>query len=138
MPAEGMNDYLSKPVDLRRLEEVLAKWLPRSPVLDAGETLLGHVQAVFDGEALLRRLMGDRQLAGVVLKGFLRDVPTQLGNLSKRLAEADLPGARMQAHALKGATATVSANALHAIAAKMEQAGGGGQLKHCGELFPAP
>jgi two-component system, sensor histidine kinase and response regulator len=27
---EGMNDYLSKPVDLDRLAEALAKWLPES------------------------------------------------------------------------------------------------------------
>ena len=28
--SEGMNDYLSKPVDLGRLADVLAKWLPVS------------------------------------------------------------------------------------------------------------
>ena len=28
--SEGMNDYLAKPVDLRQLAEVLARWLPES------------------------------------------------------------------------------------------------------------
>ena len=93
-------------------------------------------KAVFDGEALLRRLMGDRQLAGIVLKGFLQDVPSQLNNLRQRLDEADAPGARLQAHALKGAAATVAAEGLRAIALAMERAGTAGQLDRCGELLP--
>jgi CheY-like chemotaxis protein/HPt (histidine-containing phosphotransfer) domain-containing protein len=32
----GMDDYLSKPVDRRLLEQTLAKWLARSPLLGAG------------------------------------------------------------------------------------------------------
>jgi HPt (histidine-containing phosphotransfer) domain-containing protein len=80
--------------------------------------------------------MGDRQLAGTVLKGFLEDVPSQLNNLRARIEEADAPGARLQAHALKGAAATVAAEGLRAIALAMEQAGAAGQLDRCGELLP--
>ena len=80
--------------------------------------------------------MGDRQLAGVLLKGFLQDVPSQLDNLRTRLDEADAPGARLQAHALKGAAATVAAEGLRAVALAMERAGNIGQLDHCGELLP--
>jgi HPt (histidine-containing phosphotransfer) domain-containing protein len=80
--------------------------------------------------------MGDRQLAGVILKGFLQDVPSQLNNLRQRLEDADGPGARSQAHTLKGAAATVAAESLQAIALAMEQAGKAGQLDQCGELFP--
>ena len=55
---EGMNDYLSKPVDLLRLGEVLAKWLP-APNLDSGTSAgpgSGNgaaTQPVFDEGALL-------------------------------------------------------------------------------------
>jgi HPt (histidine-containing phosphotransfer) domain-containing protein len=70
------------------------------------------------------------------MKGFLKDVPSQLNNLRTRLAETDGPGARLQAHALKGSAATVSAGSLRAIALEMERAAGAGELDHFGELLP--
>jgi len=80
--------------------------------------------------------MGDRQLAGIALKGFLQDGPSQLDKLRARLEAADAPGTRLQAHALKGAAATASAEGLQALALAIEQAGAAGQLGHCGELLP--
>ena len=130
--SKGMNDYISKPVDLARLADLLAKWLPVSSGGDAPE----DPARIFDGDALLQRLMGDRQLAGRVLKGFLQDIPSQLESLGARIAECDAPGARRQAHALKGAAATVSALDLYAIALAMERTGAEGELNQWGELLP--
>jgi PAS domain S-box-containing protein len=136
---EGMNDYIAKPVELGALEEVLARWLPLPRVADttptAGLPTADRTLNTFDAEALLRRLMGDRKMAGIVLKGFLQDVPSQLNHLSTRLAEADAPGVRMQAHALRGASATVAAEGLSAIAGAMERAGSAGHLEQCSELL---
>ena len=106
--SKGMNDYLSKPVDLRQLADVLAKWLPVSGAGDAVQTPAQRdgeqADAIFNMEALLRRLMGDRQLAGTIVKGFLQDVPSQLNNLRARLDQSDAPGARRQAHAAQGSS----------------------------------
>jgi CheY-like chemotaxis protein/HPt (histidine-containing phosphotransfer) domain-containing protein len=125
---EGMNDYLTKPVKPTLLADVLARCLAASASDEAKET--------FDGEALLGRLMGDRQLASAVLKGFVEDVPSQLNSLRRRIEEADAPGTRSRAHALNGAAGTVAAEGLRAIALAMEQAGTAGQLDRCGELLP--
>ena len=131
---EGMNDYISKPVELDRLEEVLAKWLAASGPADAVRVHGQHT--VFDVEGLLRRLRGDRELASITLKGFLQDVPSQLNNLRMRLDESDARGLRLQAHALKGAAGTVAAEGLRAIALEMERTAAAGQLEPCGELLP--
>jgi PAS domain S-box-containing protein len=132
---EGMNDYLSKPVELELLAQVLAKWLPPAR-LESSPTASAQAKPVFDEQALLRRLMGDRKLAGIVLKGFLQDAPEQLENLRRRLDHADAQGARAQAHMLKGAAATVAAQDLRAIALAIETAGSACDLDHCGKLLP--
>jgi PAS domain S-box-containing protein len=133
--SEGMNDYLAKPLELPRLAEVLAKWMPAARAPNPARTPSGGIAgpevSIFDAESLLRRLMGDRQLAGVVLHGFLDDVPCQLKNLRKLLSEEDVSGVRLQAHALKGAAATAGAEALRKIARALEEAGGTGHLDLC-------
>jgi PAS domain S-box-containing protein len=135
---EGMNDYLSKPVELGPLAEVLEKWLPefapRGALPPAGPA--AAEQAVFDEEDLLKRLTGDRQAAGTILKGFLENVPCVLHRLRKRFDEADGPGATLQAHSLKGAAAAVSAGGLRALAQAMERAGRAGEWNDFGELLP--
>jgi len=138
--SEGMNDFLAKPVDMRCLAEMLAKWLPAAPPPDAAHTTgpapSEPATAIFDPEAFLQRLGGDRQLAALIVKGFLEGFPEQWNTLRTRLAEADGPGVRLQAHALKGSAATVSALGLRAVAEEMERAAGVGELSRCGELLP--
>ncbi len=93
---------------------------------------------VFDAEALLDRLMGDRHMAGIVLKGFLRDAPSQLDDLRRRLADRDLPGARLRLHTLKGAAAAVAAEKLQ-CAARIDDGRSrehAGSWDRCRELLP--
>ena len=93
-------------------------------------------EILFDGESLLRRMMGDRQLARSVIGGFLERAPSQLTALRTRLMEADAVGARLQAHQLKGAAATVAAGGLSAIALAIERECAAGQLNRCFGLLP--
>jgi HPt (histidine-containing phosphotransfer) domain-containing protein len=79
--------------------------------------------------------MGDRDLAGAVLRGFLEDAPSQLKRLCARLDEADASGTRLQAHTLKGAAATVGAEVLRALALAIETDASEGRLERCPELL---
>jgi HPt (histidine-containing phosphotransfer) domain-containing protein len=125
--AVGMNDYVSKPVEPRHLAEVLAKWLPRErPKANA---------PVLDGEALVRRLMGDRELAGQVVRGFLEDVPRQLSALKRCLAERDAVEIRRCAHTLKGGSATIAAERLRPVCQAMEAAAASGDVEAAAALL---
>jgi PAS domain S-box-containing protein len=141
--SEGMDDYLAKPVELPQLARVLAKWTSESsadnltsgPAQPLQKPASEPAKVIFDGDSLLRRLMGDRELARGVLKGFMLDAPSQLKNLSVRLDEVDAPGTLLQAHTLKGSAATVGAEALYAIALTMETSAAGGRLDDCRDLL---
>jgi PAS domain S-box-containing protein len=136
----GMNDFVSKPVDLQRLAEVLAKWCPGSvPKVDvptAEQTITETGILVFDADSLLMRLMGDRQLATAILQGFIEDFPARLNGLREQLLTANRSGVRLQAHALKGSAATVSADSLSACALKIERAASAGEIDRPDEFLP--
>jgi len=137
---EGMDDFLAKPVELNQLADALARWLPKSDSVATDSTVAVNTEAssvaVFDGESLLLRLMGDRELACDVLNGFCQDAPGQLRKLRARMDESDAAGGRLQAHTLKGSAATVGAEALRAVAQAMETAATAGQLDLCRDLLP--
>ena len=125
--AVGMNDYVSKPVEPQHLAEVLAQWLPRErPTANA---------PVLDGEALVRRLMGDRELAGQVVRGFLEDVPRQQSALKKSLAAGDAAEIRRCAHTLKGGSATIGAERLRLVCQAMEAAAASGDVEAAAALL---
>jgi DNA-binding response OmpR family regulator len=137
----GMNGYLAKPVELGQLANTIATWLAAAPGEDRAVqapdcAAVRGIEEIFNEEAFLARLIGDRRLAAVVLKGCLEDLPVQLVRLRERLEACDTTGLRLQAHTLKGAAATVAAEALRAVALEMETAARVGELARCGELLP--
>ena len=123
----GMNDYLSKPVDMHQLAGALAKWLPECVAQDPSLPVSCKPS---------ERLVEERHHAGQAMQGFLKDFPFVLHDLRTRLDEADGPGAALQAHALQEAAAAVSARGLCALARAMAQAGTAGNLDEFGELLP--
>ena len=136
----GMNGYLSKPLELPQLATMLNRWMPVAPAHALPEPLhqaaREAVEFTFDEEPLLRRLMGDRQLASAIVKGFLDDFPVQLTNLRKLLSDGDAPAVRLLAHALKGAAATVGAACLRSITSDIEEAASVADVTLCIELLP--
>jgi CheY-like chemotaxis protein/HPt (histidine-containing phosphotransfer) domain-containing protein len=116
----GMDDYVSKPVAPQALAEVMNRWLPKE---------IAHPSSlVFDRTGLLERLMGDADLAALVLAEFLTDIPLQIRALMEYLDAGNAPGAERQAHTIKGASASVGGEAVRALAFQMEGAAKTGDL----------
>src|ERR1017187_390637 len=88
----GMNDYLAKPVELQRLADMLAKWLPAPSAggsAEARDDPNPQGSMIFNQDALMGRLLGDQDLAGAILLSFVGDCPARLDELRQRIAEAD-------------------------------------------------
>ncbi len=130
--AAGMNDYISKPVSPHELVDRLEKWLPKNKddgkrmkneqgVADKLETLCEGLP-VWNRSIFLERLMGDEDLAEMIQHGFLADIPEQILSLKAFLKAGDGQGAEHQAHTIKGASASIGAERLHAVAFEMEKA----------------
>ena len=83
---------------------------------------------VFDREAMLRRMMGDEELARDIIGLFLEDVPKQINLLKGYLERNDVMNAGRQAHSIKGASANVGGEALRKLAEELEMSGRDGKI----------
>lgn len=129
----GMNDYLTKPIDLRALADALKRWLPAGEhAVDAlGQSEQPEVMShpsVFDRATLKRRLMDDDKLTKTVEHAFLEEIPTLIEALKDGLQEGDAEQVGRHAHSIKGASANVCPEALRDVAHQIETAGREGDL----------
>ncbi|GAA4045058.1 hypothetical protein GCM10023063_34890 [Arthrobacter methylotrophus] len=120
--AAGMDDYLTKPVDMDKLDGVLSRWVPAAskesavPVLDPArlETLrnLGPV----DGFGLLP----------AAANAFREDIQPSLEALRHALDNGGGDDFRQVAHKLKGAAANIGAARASRMCADMERSSSNG------------
>jgi CheY-like chemotaxis protein len=133
--AAGMNDFITKPIAKSALRNVLGKWLRyvNAPVQTAISLLApsptDEGQAVvFDRTGVLSRLEGDNELAQIVFQVFLDDIPGQIQALKDLVESGDASGIARQAHAIRGASASVGGERLRKLASEMEKAADAGDL----------
>jgi len=138
--AAGMNDYIPKPVHPQDLAAIISRWIDMSeyesgPVPPAAVAAAPQdAAAVFDEVQFLERIMQDRELARVILAGFMEDVSRQTQTLRTLIEAGDAAAAARQAHTIKGAAANVGAEALRAAAYETEQRTLTGGMQSAAEL----
>ncbi len=120
----GMSDYLSKPVDPRALLAILEHYLQVPKARVVPEPASGPTEdvppAVFDQAGFLGRMLGNRKAAVRVLDVFLSDAPRRLARLQDAAESGQSEAVVRELHTLKGSSATVGGNALHAMARELE------------------
>ena len=89
---------------------------------------------VFNRQDFLQRVDGDEELLGVLLEIFLEHTPQQLQEIRQALETGDAVQLEGQAHSLKGAAASISAETLTAAALELELAGKNRELERARAL----
>jgi signal transduction histidine kinase/ActR/RegA family two-component response regulator/HPt (histidine-containing phosphotransfer) domain-containing protein len=123
--AAGMDDYLAKPIDLKKLRQKLEQWLqiaaaePRSP---PGISASLGGPAVVDPAALAEFSGGDPAIERDILARF-RLGNSEDGSLLMNAVEIrDIGKVVHASHRIKGASKTVGAMRLAAVSERLEQA----------------
>jgi signal transduction histidine kinase/CheY-like chemotaxis protein/HPt (histidine-containing phosphotransfer) domain-containing protein len=115
--AAGMDEYLTKPLDPRRLC-ALVEELARSGG-PAAEPLRPATMSV----EVLARVGGDRALLAEISRLFVEDAPRHLQKIRQALDARDGESLRRAAHGLKGAAANFDAKDVVSAARALEQIG---------------
>jgi CheY-like chemotaxis protein/HPt (histidine-containing phosphotransfer) domain-containing protein len=135
----GMDDYLSKPLNPRKLIQTIELHLTRRAAagMDSGPALeqppvepafegpadqAGTGDPVWDREAFLDRCLNNEAIAERIVRKFRERVAGEISQLRSSVESADAQRCAALAHALKGAAANVSAVRLSHSAADVERA----------------
>ena len=140
----GMDDYLSKPFDFGQLRDVLQRWLPGTIVsaaepggnpappaavaaaaaevhqVDKVDEVHAPAPVVFDRCGLLER-MGEEEFLGIFVGKYIACTSELMLLLKKAISEGDCDTIHLQSHSIKGAAASIGAEAMRAIAWQMEE-----------------
>lgn len=127
----GMDDYLSKPIPLSQLQELLERWLPRpEPAADTQQAHEGPTQPLSGPVDLevLRSLVGDDPL---IIREFLQTFRSSAARIAQEVEQAWRAGSVAKivyaAHKLKSAARSLGAMDLGDLCADMELLGAAGR-----------
>jgi HPt (histidine-containing phosphotransfer) domain-containing protein len=148
--AEGMDDYLTKPLVLEEVARVLREHLgepravPASPAdepanasdgtLSAapGEPPAAEAEPVLDSSELLKRCSGNSEFASKLLAKFRASAGNDAREMEQAFGEGKDQLLASLAHRMKGASLTISAVALAKAAAGIEAAAQSGDMPEAG------
>lgn len=126
----GMNDFLSKPIELNKLTQILLKWLPKSkvqPVVSATDSGKEEEPSILqiDGIDIKKGLLfvsGKEENYLRILDAYYADCSQKCISLPQHLANNDIAAFQIEIHALKSTSASVGALQLSLFAEKLESA----------------
>jgi CheY-like chemotaxis protein len=126
--ANGIDDFLSKPIEIERLNEILEKWLPPEKRIDSV-----HVQSLneekiefpgiygVDVPLGLKNCGGNISVYANILEDFCKDAESKLVQINEAFAGKDSKTYITLVHALKGAALSIGATETGEKALWLEQ-----------------
>jgi len=140
----GMDGYISKPVDVRKLLATihrLARPADANPTDEGATAPSWNAQAapreIFDIESVLARVEGDEDLLQELIALFQESAPLLIDEIESGVRGSDAPTVERAAHALKGALQSIGASSGAKAAAALEAAGRSADLTEAKHLLAA-
>ena len=126
----GMNDYVSKPIDISKLKQALERQLIPDPSPDEPKAapLRSAGAPSFDRSILLGRMEGDEELTVSILEVFVQDTRDLIQQIRQSLDQGDVSNVSMLAHTIKGASGNVGASRMWELASHIEKTAKTGEL----------
>jgi len=130
----GMNDFISKPIEAKELNRVLAKWLPSDRIsryimekdefhpTQTPRLVLTKGETVLDTAAGLVNSTGDEELYIQLLRDYIKVHRDDLDNIKAALEAGERKTACRLAHTLKSSSAIIGAKTLSRAAFDVERA----------------
>ncbi|KPA13099.1 PAS/PAC sensor hybrid histidine kinase [Candidatus Magnetomorum sp. HK-1] len=121
--AEGMNDYMTKPIRIKKLSNMLnniKKDFNKQP--DKSPDKTDDDKNIFDPFILLQTFGGDRNTVKIIYEHFLVDSTQFLKNINIARQANDFDSIRNEAHAIKSICSTMHATSCQKIAQNVEKA----------------
>ncbi|MBU6474371.1 MAG: response regulator [Alphaproteobacteria bacterium] len=115
----GMDDYISKPVDLAELKDVMAQWLRFAPAPEAApaQEMPAAASAAVDLSGVRELSEGDAAVERELMAAFVSESDKNVAKLEKARAEKDKKAWKEAAHAMKGGAAAAGAEKLRRLCA---------------------
>jgi len=135
--ANGFNDFLAKPIDVLKLDEILSQWIPKEKrerqqksEIEKDvytDSIVPRIRRVDSAEGIAKT---GGTVAGYlqVLTLFCKDAEERLPILKAMPEKSNLSAFITCVHALKSASGSIGAKELSAYAQKLEEAGKAGDF----------
>ena len=137
----GMDDYVPKPLNRKKLAEAIDRWLPKTARTEAVEPVpvpsvaAAPAKAAFNKKDMLDRLDNDEEIVSMIIKSFIKFIPQNFNELQEALEKKNTEAIDRIGHSIKGASANVSAEAMREVALQIEKCGKAGDAAGAAGLF---
>jgi CheY-like chemotaxis protein len=125
----GLNDFISKPIEIDKLNAMLTKWIPKEkqiysePATDTPttDTKANTIEGI-NMEKGLRLSGGNKTIYNEILELFHEDIEAKIAQLTNAINDNDVNLYNIYVHALKSACANIGATELSDQASALETA----------------
>lgn len=143
--AAGMDDYISKPVNLESLKKTLNLWVGRMSKMpdnkpdtdlqrDIENTMLVDDEML--GAIKELQIEGEADFLSEIIHIFLHDSQTTMDVVSESITTQDFSTLKKSVHSLKGSSGNLGANRLSGLCSKIEEMAANQDLEGITQLLP--